>query len=243
MARVRVNREWRVAPHGPLETIEPGLLTVAAEIRMPLGNFPRRMTVVVLSGGRVAIWSAVPLAEPEMKEIEALGEIAFLIVPGVAHRLDIAPWKQRYPQAKVVCTPGARQAVRKVVPVDATGDVLDDPEVELQTVPGVAGKEAALVIRRAGGTTIVLNDLLANVRHPRGIGAQIMARLMGFGVKRPQMPWVGRRMFVKDANVLAAAFRTWAHERGLRRIIVSHGDVIEKRPGAVLERIAGKLIR
>src|SRR5215210_1378368 len=104
----QVNEEWKVGPHGPLEVLDEGLLTVAAEITMPLGRFPRRMTVVGLSGGRTAIWSAVPLREPEMKTIEALGAPAFLIVPGVAHRLDLKPWKQRYPGARVICPPGAR---------------------------------------------------------------------------------------------------------------------------------------
>ena len=123
----KVNEEWKVGPHGPLERLDDGLLTVAGEIRMPLGNFPRRMTVIALDGGRSAIWSAIPLREPEMREIEALGNPAFLIVPGIAHRLDIKAWKLRYPHANVVCAPGARKAVEEIVEVDATGDVLDDP--------------------------------------------------------------------------------------------------------------------
>ena len=57
----KVNEEWKVGPHGPLERLDDGLLTVAGEIRMPLGNFPRRMTVIALDGGRSAIWSAIPL--------------------------------------------------------------------------------------------------------------------------------------------------------------------------------------
>ena len=68
----KFNDKWKVGPHGPIERLDDGLLTVAGEIRMPLGNFPRRMTVVGLSGGRTAIWSAIPLREPEMAEIEAL---------------------------------------------------------------------------------------------------------------------------------------------------------------------------
>lgn len=232
---------WTLLPHGPLEALEPGLLTVAGDIRMPLGNFPRRMTVVGLEGGRTAIWSAIALREPEMHRIEALGAPSFLIVPGIAHRLDVRPWKRRYPQAKVLCAPGARDAVAEVIGVDATADVLDDPRVRLETVPGVDGKEAALIVQREGRATLLLNDLLANVRHPHGIGAHLMARLMGFGVREPRMPWVGRRMFVKDAPALAVAFRQWAKIPGLARIVVSHGDVITENPAAVLERVAASL--
>lgn len=237
----KFNTEWSVGPHGPLERLDARLLTVAGEIVMPLGRFPRWMTVVGLSGGRIAIWSAIPLREPEMAEIEAMGEVAFLIVPGIAHRLDLLPWKARYPQARIVCTPGAREAVEELVPVDAVSDPFGDPEVTLETVAGVGGREAALWVRREGRATLLLNDILANVRHPNGIGAQIMARLMGFGVKRPRMPWVGKRMFVTDAAALAADFRRWASEPGLTRILVSHGDVIIDNPRAVLERIADEL--
>lgn len=239
----KFNDAWTVPAHGPLEQIDDGLLTVAGEIRMPLGRFPRRMTVAALSAGRTAIWSAMPLREAEMRRIEALGAPSFLIVPGVAHRLDLRAWKARYPQAKVVCPPGARDAVGEAVKVDAIGNALADPFVRLETVPGVGEREAALLVRRASRVTLVLNDILANVRHPNGLGAHIMARLFGFGVKRPQMPRVGRRLFVKDAKKLAAGLRHWAYEPGLKQIVVSHGDIIAERPREVLEAIAADLER
>jgi hypothetical protein len=199
------------------------------------------MTIIALKGGRSAIWSAIPLREPEMQHVEALGDPAFLIVPGIAHRLDVKPWKRRYPAAKVVCAPGAKEAVEEVVEVDATTDVLEDPTVRLETVPGVGAKEAALLVRRDGRTTLVVNDILANVRHPHGIGANIMARLLGFGVNHPRMPWISKRMFMEDRRALASAFRAWAKELELTRIVVSHGDVITEAPRAVLARVAAEL--
>lgn len=65
-AMPKINTEWKVEPHGPLERLDDGLATVAGEIRMPLGRFPRRMTVVSLEGGRSAIWSAIPVDEQTM---------------------------------------------------------------------------------------------------------------------------------------------------------------------------------
>jgi hypothetical protein len=234
----RFNEHWKVQPHGSLETLDDGLFTVDAEIVMPLGHFPRRMTIVVLDGRRVAVWSPIPLDEPEMRRIEALGDIAFLIVPGVGHRLDIKPWKSRYPSARIVCTAGARKAVEEVVPVDSTDDVLADPTVRFAAVPGTRDKEASMIVRRDGRATLILNDVLANVRHPRGLGAHIMARMLGFGVDRPRMPRIGRRLFVDDAAALADAFDNWAAEPGLERIVVSHGDVIVGGVRDVLHRAA-----
>lgn len=237
----RLNHSWKVGPHGPVERLDDGLVTVAGEIRMPLGKFPRRMTVVALAGGRSAVWSAIPLREPEMREIEALGAPAFLIVPGVGHRLDLKAWHRRYPEAKIVCPPGARDAVNEAVPVDATTDILADRSVRFETVPGVGEKEAALLVRRGDRTSLIVNDILAAVRHPHGLGAKIMARLFGFGVHGPQVPSTIRRMFVKDANALAAGMRRWAAEPGLARIVVSHGEVIADRPGEMLKRVAAGL--
>ena len=41
-----------------------------------------------------------------------------------------------------------------------------------------------------------------------------------------------------DGKAVAAQFRGWAAHPGLARVIVSHGDVIEKAPAAALERAA-----
>ncbi len=236
----KFNDEWTVGPHGPLEAIDDGLLTVEGEIVMPLGRFPRRMTVARLVNGGTAIWSGIPLREPEMRQIEALGAPSFLIVPGIGHRLDLKPWKQRYPAAKIVCAPGAREAVEEVLPADGL-DSFSDAEVKLEVVPGVGERELAMHVRRGGRLSLLLNDILANVQHPHGLGAHVMARLMGFGVSRPKMPWVGKRMFVDDEKALAAAFRVWAAEPELTRIIVSHGNPITRDVKAVLEGIAAEL--
>jgi len=237
----KINTEWKVVPHGSLEQLDEGLETVAGEIRMPLGNFPRRMTIVSLQGGRSAIWSAIPVDEPTMKRIQAMGRIAFLIVPNPGHRLDVRAWKARFPDARVACTSGAREGVEKVIPVEVVGDALDDPAVRMLTVPGLAEKEAALSVERQGRVTLVLNDILANVRHPRGFGAQIMARAFGFGVHGPRMPSVCRRVYVKDAKLTAAWLEQWSRNDRLARVVVSHGDVIEDDPRGALADVAKRL--
>lgn len=234
----RLNREWIVQPHGALTAVADGILSVEGTIKMPLGNFPRRMTVLALQGGGSAIWSAIPLAEPEMARIEALGPVRFLIVPNQGHRLDLKPWKDRYPAAEIVAPPGARKAVMEAAPVGGTDDVIGDPAIAFQAVAGTKLDEFALTVRRADGTTLILNDILSNVRHPKGLGAHLMARVLGFGMKRPRTSTPVRLMFVKDGAALARQFRGWAALPDLRRIVVSHGDVIDQAPGEALLRAA-----
>lgn len=76
--------------------------------------------------------------------------------------------------------------VAEAAPVEATQDIIGDSALRLERVAGTMADEFALTVSRADGATLILNDILANVRHPHGIGAHIMARLLGFGVKRPR---------------------------------------------------------
>jgi hypothetical protein len=93
-------------------------------------------------------------------------------------------------------------------------------------------------VQRNDGITLILNDILSNVRNPQGLGANIMARLLGFGVARPRTSIPVRYMFVQDARKVSEQFRAWAALPNLRRVIVSHGDVIDRNPREALERAA-----
>src|SRR5690349_2014310 len=105
----KFHTEWSVFPHAPAEQIDDRILSVEGSIHMPLGQFPRRMTIVRLQDGRTVVFSPVALHEPEMRKIEEFGALSFLVVPNGFHRLDSRIWKQRYPEAKVVCPPGAKK--------------------------------------------------------------------------------------------------------------------------------------
>jgi hypothetical protein len=234
----KFHTRWTVFPHGPVEEIDDGLLSVEGEIHMPLGQFPRRMTIAALEGGRTAVFSPVALHEPAMHRIEELGTPAFLIIPNGFHRLDSRIWKQRYPAIKVLCPPGARRRVEQAVAVGATTDILHDEAVRFVIVKGTREAESALLVRRKAGTTLVLNDIISNIRHPKGLGANIMARLFGFGVKRPQMAREVRWLLVKDKAALAVQLRGWADDPSLKRLIVSHGEIIDEHPETVLRSIA-----
>jgi len=54
-------QQWKVLPHGKLSEIDDNILTVTGEIRMPIMDLPRRMTVVRLSDSRLVVFSAIAL--------------------------------------------------------------------------------------------------------------------------------------------------------------------------------------
>jgi len=227
-------------PHGPLAELDSGILGVVGQVPMPLVDLPRRMTVVRLRDGRLVIWSAVSLDDAGMATLESYGRPAFLVVPGEHHRLDAAAWKARYPQLQVVTPPGSREQTAEVVPVDTTAPEFGDSRVQFAAVPGTHDEEASLLVRRPGGTTLVLNDLVGNIRHASGFGGWLLRR-MGFAGDDAQIPATTSLTIVKDKAALRAQLLRWAEIADLKRIVVSHGDLIEANPRGVLRELAASL--
>lgn len=231
---------WKVLPHGKLTAVEDNLLTVVGDLHMPLGDFPRRMSVVRLHDGRLVIYSAIALDEPEMAALERFGRPAFMIVPSDRHRMDAKIWRQRYPHLFVITPEGARSKVEEVVRVDASSYDFGDPTVELVAVPGMDEHDAALVVRSPSGVSLILNELIWNVDNKPGFGGWLM-KALGFTKSEPQIPSVISLTGIKDKPALQQQLEAWSQLYGLKRIIVSHGAIIEHDPACVLRDLASQL--
>jgi hypothetical protein len=215
------------------------MLTVVGDLHMPVGDFPRRMTVVRLADRRLVVYSAIALDDGEMQTIESFGRPAFLVVPSVLHRMDAKIWKDRYPRLVTIAPPGARAKVEEVVHVDATSGDFGDPNVRFVEVPGTNGHEAALVVETLGGTNLIVNDLIANIADRRGLGGWIL-RKVGFTGPAPRIPKIVEKKLIKDKSAVRSQLLEWA-ELAPRRIIVSHGTTIEKEPALTLRHLADSL--
>ena len=231
---------WTVLPHGKLVQVDENILTVVGEIHMPLMNLPRRMTVVRLADRRLVVLSAIALDPDEMSALEAYGRPAFLIVPSDKHRLDAKTWKDRYPEVQVVAPEGARKKVEEAVQVDTVAPVFDDPNVQFVTVPGTRGRESALVVRTPNGTTLVLNDVVGNIRDAAGFGGWLL-HIAGFAGKEAHIPTVVKMAVIDDTKALRTQLLHWAEIESLKRILVSHGSPIDENPRQVLRELADTL--
>jgi len=236
----KANEQWKVLPHGKLSEIDPDILTVTGYIQVPLTRLPRRMTVARLTGGRLVIFSAIALEEKCMQRLESFGRPAFLVVPSDKHRLDAKAWKDRYPAMQVVAPEGSRKKVEELVPVDTAEPRFDDPNVQFVTVPGTGGHEAALVIKTADGTTLVLNDLVGNIRNSSGFGGWFL-RLMNFAGDEPHIPRPVKWTMIDDPAALRAQLLLWAELPKLRRVLVSHGEPVDFQPAEALRDLAQSL--
>jgi len=232
--------EWTVLPHGKLTRLDDNLLSVTGDLHMPVGDFPRRMTVVRLHDGRLVVFSAIALDEAEMRALESFGEPSFLVVPNDIHRMDARIWKDRYPAIRVVAPAGVQKQVEEVVAVDDTEPNFGDPQVQFVTVPGTKEREAALVVRTWSGTTLIVNDLIWNMADRPGMGGWLF-HVMGFTGKEPRIPAIVELREIKDKLALREQLERWAQLPGLNRIIVSHGNIVSRDAKGVLDRLAESL--
>lgn len=229
--------DWPAYDNGPLEEQSPNHLFVRGFLgRSRLG---RNMSAVRLTDGRVVIHNAICLDEAGMARLEDLGELAFLLVPSAWHRADAARYKARYPQLVVLCPPGARGSVEKVVPVD--GDYRDfppDQRVQLEHWEGTGEAEGVVTVRDGDDAVLLTCDALFNLPHEGGL-AGLIPRLLGSS-GGPKVTPLGKRM-IKDKAAFAGHLRRLAETPGLRRVLVQHREPIEGDVAATLRGVAAAL--
>ncbi len=230
--------DWPVLEHGPLLRLQEDLWQVEGEL--PKMSMGRRMCVAKRSDGGLVIHNSVALEEEAMSSVEALGPIAYILVPSAFHRIDAARFHGRFPDAKVLSPKGSRKKVSKVVAVDGSyDDFPEDETVSLRHLKGMKAFEGVMTVKGEDGTTLVFNDALFNLPHGSGMGGLILKVMGSSG--GPKVTRIMRLFAIKDKKALAADLRTLAETPGLSRLVPGHGIVIEDNAAQVLGEVADAL--
>jgi hypothetical protein len=206
----------------------------------PMGEVERRMTLVRLSDGRLVVYSAIALHEAEMSSLERFGKPAYLIVPNPIHRMDAKIWKDRYPTIKVIAPAGAKEKVNEIVPVDGTDVDFGDPSVHFVPVPGTGAREAALVVETPNGTSLIVSDLIFDLKTRSGILGWFF-KAIGMTGDEPHLPPPVRMRLVRDKEALRKQLERWARLPNLKRVVIAHGNIIANDAARVLGRVAADL--
>ena len=226
---------WTVHRHGPIEKLTPNLWRVVGSMSGP--PVPRTMVLVRLRDGRVIVHSAVALDDAAMKEIEAWGTPAFLVVPNGGHRMDAKIFKDRYPGMHVIAPPGSKAKVEEVTKVDDSGASLGEDGVRYEVLDGTKGREGVLFVRSAAGTTLVFNDTLMNMKSLPGFSGTLMG-LFGFTGPAPKVAFPARVALVADKRALRSHLERLADTQDLTRIEVGHGAPVTEHPAEALRAAA-----
>lgn len=216
-----------------------GLWIVDASLDLlPIG---RRMTVLRLGDGSLAVHSVVCCDDATQAAIEALGPVRWIVVPSRNHAMDAPRWKARYPAARVLTTAASQAAVARRVAVDGDLALLPGGEaVTWQVLEGVP-EEAVLLHRDGdGAVTAVFNDAFMNLpdRLP-GWKGRVVALIGSTG--GPKVTRTARWFLVKDRAAYAAHLRRLAAWPGLARVVPGHGAVVTADAPAALRRAADGL--
>jgi Domain of unknown function (DUF4336) len=208
----------------------------AYPVRLACTRFDARMTVVRLASGHLMLHSPCHITATIAEEISALGSVAHIVAPGNFHHLYVTTAQAAFPGAKTWICPGieSRHAGLKydgllgdVPPADWFG------EIDQVLVQGARIMREVAMFHRAS-RTLILVDLIENFTDatPHTGGAlkfwfKYVFRMWNNPRPAPEyrMGWSDRRAAAKSLRRILA----WE----FRRIVLAHGDLIDRNARAV----------
>ncbi len=221
-----------------LETVDRDLWIAEGPTVRFLGfPYPTRSAIVRLADGGLWVWSPIELDENLASEVDGLGPVRHLVAPNKIHHLFLAPWKARWPGARLWAPPGLRPR-RPDLPFD--GDLGDEPDpawtddIAQVIFRGSFAMEEVVFFHRASRSAIVA-DLIQRfdpnaVRGWRGWVMRLDG-LVGAGGSTPR-EW-RLTFWPRDAARRARArVLGWNPER----VIIAHGTCARSDGRKVIER-------
>ena len=185
-----------------------------------------RMTVVRLPGSELLLHSPVAATEDLVREVKALGRVAYLVAPNRFHHLSVGEWLQACPEASVYVAPGLDE---KRPDLEIAGVLTDEPEpgwastIDQVLVRGFPLANEVVFFHRPS-TTLIATDLAFNV----GSSSPPLTRF-AFRLSRAYgrlSPTLLERLFVRDRSAFRRSLESileWPFER----VVVAHGQVSE----------------
>lgn len=206
-------------------------------------HYPTCMAIIRLTGKRLFIWSPIALTAEIRSEVDALGEVRYLVAPNSLHHLFIADWKHAYPDTQVYAAPGLREK-RKDIDFDGELDGTPVPEwskeIEYVVVQGNA-ITSEVVFFHHKSATVIFTDLIQ--QFPEGWFSgwrAVVAKLDLMVGREPSVPRKFRMAFTNRHTARLALERilAWPAEK----ILMAHGTPVMKNGRAFLRRAFGWLV-
>ena len=198
-------------------------------VRLAGTRFDARMTVIRLASGQILLHSPCHISAAMAEEISTLGVVAHIVVPSNFHHLHARSAQTAFPHAKTWICPGVE---RKRPDLKYDGVLCDlapsawTGEIDQVLVQGAIMREVAMYHRAS--QTLILVDLIENFTDatPHTGGAlkfwfKYVFQMWGAPKPAPeyQIGWSDRISAAKSLKQILA----W----DFRRIVISHGDLID----------------
>ncbi|KAJ7098322.1 hypothetical protein C8R44DRAFT_811339 [Mycena epipterygia] len=213
-------------------------ITIFSKPFSRFGIFPfgGRSTAVRLSTGDVWVLASTPLTHDTKAAIDKLGPVKWIMAADAMHHMFLAQFKKVYPQAKVIGVEGTAEKKKKegltidgAYGVDPAGTKYGfEDEIYACYFSGFAAKDVAWF--HASTKTLIVGDLLFNLpgkeqysKSKSGSKLPIVGGIDPWGSVHKHFVWGQGKDKVamkRDAETVLG----WGPER----VIMCHGDVIEK---------------
>lgn len=181
------------------------------------------MSVVGTSAG-LMIYSPVHLSESMIAELKQLGEVAAIIAPNLFHHMYLRDCISALPQARVLIAPGLEKKIGVIPNAEefTAKTEFGTQEIDHFMFTGHALQET-IIFHRATGTLITA-DLIYNYGPRQYPAERMFFRTIGcYGA--PKVAFY-HRFAITDKKSVANLIKTVSSWK-IRRIIMSHGDIIE----------------
>ncbi len=210
-----------------LEQLDDELWIATRPLPLWVGDVGTRMTVLRLGGGNLLLHSPVSLDPALRASLDAIGRVRWVVGPSLVHHLFLGDYASAYPTAELWGAPGLaekRPDLRFHRVLDGTRQADWDGRVEYRLFEGAPRLNEVVFWQRAT-RTLLLTDLAFNVQPGAKNRAKVFHWLVGAGGRFGPHRII--RAVIRDRE---AARRSLAKilEWDFDRIIVTHGDVLER---------------
>jgi hypothetical protein len=224
-----------------LQSIDDNLWIASQPLRFWGLSVGTRMTIVKLTGDRLAVISPIQLTPELVKEIDLLGEVAYIIAPNRYHHLFAKAFQERYPQAEFLAARGLAEKCPhlKIDRVIEEGEGSLDNRLFYRQFPGMyipslqgADPLNEVVFYHPESRSTIVTDTAFYFNAKSSFLTRIIAKLIG-SYDRLQVT-ILEKWLVKDKSEVEAAIRgvlAWDFDR----VIMAHGVPIDRGGKSMLK--------
>lgn len=194
-----------------------------------------RMTVIRLADGSLLLHSPVRLDNKLRRALDAIGRVRFVIAPNRVHHLYAGKVAESYPEARLWIAPGLerkRPDLKYVAILDDKAPMEWRGQVDQTFFRGRPYENEVVFCHRVSRTLIIC-DLAFNIGPRAAPPTRFLMRLIrSYGSFGPSKldPWL-----IRDRSAARKSLErilSWDFDR----VIVAHGDVLERGGHDALQR-------
>lgn len=192
---------------------------------LPGVTFPVRSTLVEI-GNMLIIISPGPFPATEIKSIVEKYDAVFCVAPNAFHHLHIEGFNQRFPDIPLYGPTRVEKKqpalAGKIKRIDELSEIIKG---QLRFIPINGAPELdETVFYCSFSKSLIVTDLVFNMRNPMPLGRKCILSLVGANNKIAQSKLVKKAIKNKPAYMQSIKL---IRELELARIVPAHGDIIE----------------